>query len=364
MVRPKRALLPLLAALAVTLLLAACSGPASSTPSYTPQDAASSLKATGTDAQDVAQASNDNLGLSALGGLYDVGSLSSGNSLPSGSYVWNANTSSWDTSSTATTHDLRLEWDFTHYSSTGTPSTHTAVAQIDWVSTTTINGQQVPTHATAALTVDGNAMGNLDASGSWQSTSCGTILEPASLTLSGAIGTSSNQIKVSSFSLKIPKASGTLSTQGKLSATAAGKTVTLDWNVAVDGSATRDATTCALTSFTPTGGSLSVGLTTPSHSASLAFDASNVQMSQYGGLASVVLSNGKLTIDNSVATTFQGTLDDSNQNGTPGENVTLTFKGGTQETLEQFLQSPDFSSLGLSAFQPVALSLLGVRKLF
>ena len=56
----------------------------------------------------------------------------------------------------------------------------------------------------------------------------------------------------------------------------------------------RDPTTCART-----GGSLSLRLTGPSDALSLALDA----------------SNGSLKIDNTLATSFQGTLDDANHDG-------------------------------------------------
>jgi hypothetical protein len=348
----------------VALVLASCSPAGSSTPSYTSQDTAAGLNAAATDAQTVATAAVNGPGMAAIGGLYTTASLLGGSSLPTGSYVWNSNTYHWDSSSTPTTHDLRLQWDFDIYSSTAPPTTHTAVAQVDWVASTTVNGMEFPTHMTASLTVDGTPSGNLDVSGTWQTTSCGTIAEPATVNLTGTLGTSTNQIKVNSLKLSIPSGSGTLSTTGDVTATAAGKTMSVKWDVSVDGATVRDPSTCALTDFVPTGGSLSLGLTGPSNAVSLAFDVSNVQLTQYGGLTSVDVSNGSLKIDNALAASFQGTLDDANHDGTMGDNLTVTFKGGAQESLEQFIQSPDFSTFDLKPVGQLALPLLGLQKLY
>lgn len=363
MIGMKRALVPSLLVLGVALVLASCSNPGGGTPSYTSQDAATSINAAAADVQSVATAAVNGLGMSAVGGLYATASLLGGATLPTGSYVWNANTYHWDAGTVSTTHDLRLQWAFDVYSSGGTPTTHTAVAQVDWVSTTTVGGQELPTHVTASLTVDGTAMGNLDVSGTWQTTSCGTIPEPATVQLSGALGTSGNEVQINALTLSIPSGSGTLSTTGDVTATAAGKTMALKWNVSVDGATVRDPSTCALTSFAPTGGSLGLGLTVPSGAYDLALDVSNVQLTQYG-LTSLDVSNGSLKIDNAVAVTFQGTLDDANHDGTMGDNLTLTFKDGATESLEQFIQSPSFTTFDLAPVGQMALPLLGLQKLY
>ena len=362
--RMKRALVPSLLVVGVALVLASCSNPGGGNPSYTSQDTAAGLNAAATDAQTVANAAVNGPGMAAIGGLFNVGSLLGGSSLPTGSYVWNPSTYHWDTGTVATSHDLRLQWGFDIYTSTAPPTSHTAVAQIDWIASTTVNGQELPTHMTASLNVDGAPAGNFDLSGTWQSTSCGTIVEPATVNLTGTLGTSTNQVKVNSLKLSIPSGSGTLSTTGDVTATAGGKTMSVKWDVSVDGATVRDATTCALTSFAPTGGSLSLGLTGPSNAVSLAFDVSNVQLTQYGGLTSADISNGSLKIDNALAASFQGTLDDANHDGTMGDNLTVTFKDGAHESLEQFIQSPEFSTFDLKPVGQLALPLLGLQKLY
>jgi len=363
MIRMKRAFVPSLLVVGVALLLASCSNPGGGSPSYTSQDTAASLNATAADLQTVATQAANGPGMAAIGGLFTTASLVGGSALPKGSYVWNANTYHWDTGTVATTHDLRLQWGFDIYTSTAPPTSHTAVAQVDWVSTTTVNGQQLPTHLTASLSVDGAPSGNLDVSGTWQTTSCGTIAEPATVQLSGALGSGGDVVQVNALTLSIPSGSGTLSTTGDVSATAAGKSVTLKWNVSVDGATVRDPTTCALTSFAPTGGSLSLGLTGPSNAVDLALDVSNVQLTQYG-LTSLDVGNGSLKIDNALAATFQGTLDDANHDGTMGDNLTVTFKGGATESLEQFIQSPEFSTFDLKPVGQLAMPLLGLQKLY
>ncbi|MEJ2666989.1 MAG: hypothetical protein P8Z81_07820, partial [Deinococcales bacterium] len=351
MSRSKRVLIPSLLIAAGMVLLASCSGPASNTsPTSTPQDVATSLNAAGNDAQTVATGLSGSPGLGAIGGLPTMASLLSGGALPTGTYVWDPTSYTWLDGTIAPTYDLRLQWAFTTYDSTGTPTgTHTAVAQIHWISSINAGSQELPTDATVALTVDGNPMGQISAKATWQNTSCGTIAEPATVSVTGTLGTSGKELKVNALTLSIPAGSGTLSTTGDVTATAASKTMTLKWNASVDGATVRDPTTCMLSNFVPTKGSLSFGLTGPSNAISLAFDFSNVQLTNYG-LTSAAVSNGSLTINNALAASFQGTLDDSNHDGSLGNNVIITFKGGTQESLEQFIQSPAFTTFDLKPF--------------
>jgi len=62
-------------------------------------------------------------------------------------------------------------------------------------------------------------------------------------------------------------------------------------------------------------------------------------------MVSADLSNGYLKVNGEVAFTFEGTLDDENMDGIPGENVTVHFADG-DTTLDQILKDNGFTGVG------------------
>jgi hypothetical protein len=260
--------------------------------------------------------------------------------------------------------NLELKWSYLDAQN----NAHNADLVINWavssptetVSDRMGNSDEVPTSMNVTLTVDGtDKLADIDVNASWyDAQACGgPILEPSSLAINGYIGDKSGKLSTDA-SLSVTDHSGTddsIATKGTIAASAGLNSADLNWDVTANGTIYRDSN-CFISGFKTTDGQVNVGLGSnvsgEKHGLALAFDFSNIVMSG-GNLQSVDLTNGSLMVDNQVAVTFKGTLDDANGNGIPGDHVILTFKGGQTESLEYFLQNLGFMSLqGLSKILP------------
>jgi len=139
--------------------------------------------------------------------------------------------------------DLILRWPFKD--STGTE--HQASLTVDW----DYNGEEtiqvvdsdgytveVPRHARATLTIDGNAykVSYLDGQFSWYSGSCGAILEPSSVSLTGHIGYSDSL----DLNLTLDIGSSSMATKGSIELSTGGDSAKVEWDLSASGTIPRD----------------------------------------------------------------------------------------------------------------------------
>lgn len=343
-----RIALPIL--IALSLGLTACN---SSTPAgppkatYSPDDAAAAITGIQTDTNGVASGSmNSDAGLAVQALPSSLPAPAAAGQLPTGIYQWNASTEAWDP--VGASGNLVLQWTFPDDTSAlhDAAVSHDAVLTLDWSvnsSTVVVNvdgsTQEVPQDALATLTVDGTEVGRLAAQIGWQDTpACGLILEPATLSLSGYLGTTDHKVSIDKLTLSIPLANGTLATTGKVSGVNGSDTVSFDWDLSFVGSVTRDALTCGLTDASVTSGHIALGITSNDHDMHVAFDVGNLTFDSSGELQSVDISNGSFTIDGAVAVTFEGTISNATIDTIPGDDLILTFAGGQTMSLKDFLQ--------------------------
>lgn len=278
--------------------------------------------------------------------------------LPRGTYEYDAATGDWVPVAGGDT--LVLRWSYENFEPS---TTHQAELAVDWdvASATEVVDDgfgsmiEVPTDMSASLSVDGDEVAAFALAADWyESDTCGPILEPSSLSLSGYVGDDSARLELDlGFSI----GDDTISTQGQVIASAGADSATFDWDLSMNGAVTRDGN-CFLANFDLESGSLAFGISATvageTDSLEFAVDFSNIVMDEFGAVTSVELSNGVITLNGLAAVTFEGTLNDQNGNGVPGENVTLSFADGTTMTLEAFL----LSSGGLPAPLVSPLSLL------
>lgn len=219
---------------------------------------------------------------------------------------------------------------------------------------------EVPTDMNVMLTVNGESVADVEVALSWYNApECGTrdgILEPTSVSISGDIGS------LSFDDLGYRLSEGSLNVQGGVQAAAG---ISTDFELSVNGELTRDS--CFIDTFKVDTGKLSIGVdstvTEDSHNFQLDVGLSDViftdfsdvgfgevMLGDFQGIASVQLSDGALQIDDVAAASFSGVLDDSNDNGVSGENVTIEFSAGGSTTLEDFLTDNDFGVMPLPPF--------------
>jgi hypothetical protein len=336
--------LALLILATVTLGLTACNTGAgdNTAPGYSADEAAAAITgAQGDTAAIVSGTFDGNAGLAVRALPAWMPTPVAPGTLPTGVYQWSATSHAWAPVSASV--DLVLQWSFQDAGG----GSHDAVLTIDWAvgaSTVTVDdggsNREVPQDALATLEVDGTEVGRLAAQVGWQDVpGCGPILEPATLDMSGHLGTAAHQLSIDRLSLSIPVTNGTLASSGEVSGVHGSHTLSVDWDVSLIGSLTRAAGTCAVTDGSVTSGHFGLGWTSTSHDVHLAFDFDTIVRDGAGALQSVDLANGMLRIDGVVAATFQGTLDDANANHVPGDDLILTFKDGQTMTLEAFLQT-------------------------
>ncbi|MDZ7703541.1 MAG: hypothetical protein U5L04_03540 [Trueperaceae bacterium] len=271
--------------------------------------------------------------------------------LPRGSYTYDAGTGTWNEASSA---NLVLSWPFQNPDG----SSSTAELTIDWddgSSTVVVDDGfetvEVPTSASITHRVDGSQVLDFDLDAAWYNASgCGTsdgIAEPTSLDLNGSVNDAGSSL---SLDIGVVNSGSDIATDGDITTTVGSDSASITWDVSVSGQRQRDSD-CFTSDFSVDSGRIEFGAssTVGGQSSSLGFevDFDNIVLTN-GVLESVDLSNGQISVDGQTAASFSGTLDDSNDNGVPGENVTVTVGSNTTD-LEAILMGVEMASTALRA---------------
>jgi hypothetical protein len=170
------------------------------------------------------------------------------------------------------------------------------------------------------------------------------ILEPTRVYVDGSLGIDAT-LAFDELTLEITPAAGTsaqIASSGDIVASAEGDRAGFGWDVTLTGPLTRG-TDCFIDDFEVESGAIDVLLfseqagVTSSFGVDLTFDTI-VFDDVTGELVSVNL-DGNLTVDGAAAVTFSGTLDDENDDGIPGDNLSLVFANGDTTTLEAFIKN-------------------------
>lgn len=224
-----------------------------------------------------------------------------------------------------------------NYSTKGAPSSTVWVHDPN----NTRDTQEMPTKAFFALDLreDGTNQGEATFTARWRPSTClsgNYLLEPENLSVQGFVDH--------------PTQAGRLADLRKLNFTSSNTQVGLEWDLSllVQGNTSGLATkgliralgtttpgTCGslLEKFDARSGEVDVELSTRNSSMRIAFTVTQVE--EYPAVR-FHLKNGYLRVDSKVVT-FEGILDDQNNNCVPGENLTLRFAGGQTMSLEAFL---------------------------
>ena len=252
--------------------------------------------------------------------------------LPRGNYTFNPATEEFD--KTGNSNNLILNWTY--------DSNKPAKATLNWGNNIKVvegaeGEQEVPTSAVLTMRANSIPVASLSLQSSWyNANNCGTadgILEPTSATLNGNIAV--NIIKLQNIGFNITDTNA--STQGKIEISSGGEEASFLWDISLNGQIQRNITTCFSEDFDVNSGSVSFTVTSNSHSIAFKFDFSDVVMDTDGVITSVKLSNGEIKLDNKIALTFAGTLDNSDGDDIPGENVVVTFSNGDVSDLEEVI---------------------------
>ena len=204
----------------------------------------------------------------------------------------------------------------------------------------TSDTNEVPTKAFFALDLgdDGSNQGEATLSARWRPSTClpGKYLtEPESLRLQGFLDHPTGTARLVDLRTLEFTSSNTqvgLSWDLALNVTGNESALATRGGVTVNGSANPGTCGSLMETFSPTGGSLDVELSTRTHSLHLAFQVPRVEENP----TRIHVQNGYLTVDGKTVT-FDGILDDENGNCVPGENLTLRFANNQTMTLEAFL---------------------------
>ncbi len=227
---------------------------------------------------------------------------------------------------------LLADWDA---STIGTPSPTVETHQ----PYSTQNTGETPTKAFFAVDFgeNGSNEGQATFTARWRPSTCLSgkyLLEPESLSLQGF--------------LDHPNGSQRLVDLAKLSITTSDTRLALDWNlslltqgndsalhtqgqVVVNGTSTPGTCGSLLENFNASSGEVSIDLSTHNSSLHLSFRVTQVEESPLR----IHIQDGLMRV-NSKVVTFEGILDDANNNCIPGENLTLHFAGGQTMNLETF----------------------------
>jgi hypothetical protein len=204
----------------------------------------------------------------------------------------------------------------------------------------TQNTQEMPTKAFFAVDFgeDGSNEGETTFTARWRPSTCLSgkyLLEPESLNLKGFLDhPNRSQRLVDLADLSSTTSTSRLALAWDLSLLVQGNDSALHTRgqVAVNGSATPDTCGSLLETFNASSGEVSIDLSTRNKSFHLEFRVSRVEESP----VRIYIQNGLLRVDSKVIT-FEGILDNKNNNCVPGENLTLHFAGGQTLSLEDFL---------------------------
>ncbi|WP_234554740.1 hypothetical protein [Thermus caliditerrae] len=211
-----------------------------------------------------------------------------------------------------------------------------------WVHTpsNTTDTQEMPTKAYFFLDLreDGAKEGEATLQAQWRPSTCligKYLFEPENFSLSGH--------------LNHPSTAGRLVDLRKLAFTSSSTRLALEWDLStlteggrsamttkgtlgVNGTTTPGTCGSLLENFDASTGDVNLELSTAHSSLRLAFKITQVEEEPFR----IHLKDGYLQVDSKVVT-FEGILDDQNDNCVPGENLVLHFAGGQNMTLEEFL---------------------------
>lgn len=242
--------------------------------------------------------------------------------------------------------DLILNWRYDADPTTTEVEAEEASATFNWdaqsptaeVEIPTGGTLEVPTGANFSMVAGGESVADVNADLTYyQAVGCGDelggILEPTSLTVSGSGSLLS--LENVGYTVTETDSSDTVSTQGRVALS--GETVALDWNISVEGELVRE--NCHTSDFIPESGTIATELSgLPGETSSIAF---GFTFDAFDPNAEVVaeIRDGSLILngDESRAVTFGGPLGDQNNNGIPGDELTIRFADGSSTTLEQLV---------------------------
>jgi len=202
------------------------------------------------------------------------------------------------------------------------------------------NTQEMPTKAFFAVDFgeNGSKEGEATFTARWRPSTClrgKYLLEPESLNLKGFLDhPNGSQRLVDLTDLSLTTSASRLALAWNLGLLVQGNDSALhtQGQVTVNGSATPGACGSLLENFNPSSGEVSIDLSTRTKSLHLEFRVTRVEENP----TRIHIQNGLLRVDSKVVT-FEGILDDANNNCVPGENLTLRFTGGQTMSLEDFL---------------------------
>ena len=339
-------LTPYFSTLLLVALLAACSGdgvPGSSSPQLTQTETEKALDDLLTDVMSLAPNPQSDSSLAAFAALSvpDPAALGAEEGrLPRGVYTYNPDTGAYGFVSSS--DDLVITWPYMD------PDGREAAATIlfDWNADgetvqASVPGtdarQEMPTGLNFQMSASSETVADVDARLTYADLpGCGVTVEPASLSVNG----SGSLLTLSNVGYEVTDngvaVGGTVAlTDGSLG---------LAWQVSASGSVQRE--NCAPVDFAPQGGEASFTLSVQDERYTLSFSIEDFDAET----GSAAFSDGKLIFNNQTAVTFAGTFDDSNDNGIPGDNMTVTFKGEQTATLEQLLSGSRMLNLAKHTF--------------
>ena len=272
--------------------------------------------------------------------------------LERGVYIYDEDIQVWE--QTGESDDFVASWSFEYKG-----ATLEAKATVDWdasnatkVVSDGYHNVEAPTGMNLSMSINGAKAADLDAEFDWyESATCGDTYQPVRVKVDGFIG-SSDKVTLDNVSYRInPKAStDTVLSSGKVTALAGADSAKLSWNVDWDAQLSEDED-CFLSGFDKVTASdisfsYDVSASGEKSGLDLAVRISDVKVSYpydeasdtHKNTSSLMLSKGSLEIDGKGRVEFAGTLDDSDQNGVPGENVRLSFAGDQSLSLEAFIR--------------------------
>jgi len=276
-------------------------------------------------------------------GLIEV--MPASQELPRGKFDWNG--SDWVEDGGYTGDNLEINWPFEDAEGVG----HLARIVVDWSDgLLTIDAKdgdgdlvEVPVRSKVSYYIDGSIDkgGYIKGAFTWYNGSCGTILEPSSLALEGHIGSTTTL----DFNIDLTVGSSSIATTGDIKLESAGGSEggQVKWNVSIKGNIERGSD-CFINNVDTESGSVNffTSATHEGETESFEFNTAFVIKDNEDGTPSEIeISEGYVKVNGETAFTFEGVLDDADEDGVPGENVTVHFADGDTD-LEQVLRDNGF----------------------
>lgn len=261
--------------------------------------------------------------------------------LPRGTYEWNDQMYTWELVAESSEFILRdqtdppieinIDWD---------------VASPTQVLSNPYGGTiETPTDLLASMTLGGKEAARLAVKASWYDSECGPILEPTRLSISGFFGIETKEsFDITATLTDNLGAADSLSSKGFFKVAFGEDSSQLSWDITATGELKRTPRTashypCFLEDVRIDEVKLSFesAYQLGQNKVSFGVDVTAKPIYQKGYFTALNIK-GDLVINGTPAANVAGVLDDENFNGIPGENVTVTYSDGSQESLEQFLK--------------------------